>query len=149
MSSASRNASRAKAFAPLRPPQPEVGERKAEGIADGVGVIDVPRPLQTLVAGAGRLIGEPQVPEVPGLVVPRRCARIVAEPIGEIPVSDRIVGIERLPHERERLAEAAGMKPFERDHAQPDDARPGLPLPLGKRGEPLSEVPQLGAANIQ
>jgi len=55
-----------------------------------VGVIELTKPNADCPRSLGQLLGEAQVPEVPGLVVCRRGARIVAEAITEIAMDDRM-----------------------------------------------------------
>jgi hypothetical protein len=69
--------------------------------------------------------------------------------MGEIPMSDGIVGVERLSHEGERVLEAPFVKPLQPEHAQPDEARSGLGLCLGERGVPLREAPHACASDIE
>jgi hypothetical protein len=85
------------AFDPRRLAQPEVQEIDpvAQREAGGVRVIDLPGPSQTVFARSSSLIGKPQVPEDPALVVRRRCVRVVAEATGEVARRNRILEVER------------------------------------------------------
>lgn len=63
-------------------------------------------------------------------------------------MSHGIVCLERPPRDRQRLREAALVEALQRDHAQPDEAWPGLGLRLGQRGETLREVAQVATSDV-
>ena len=97
---------------PVRPAQPDVDQRDpvAEGEAGRVGVVQLAHPTEIELHRLRRLVGEAQVPEVPCLVVHGCGARIVAEAMAQIAMRRRVVALERLPRERQRLREAARVK---------------------------------------
>ena len=88
------------------------------------------------------------MPEVPGLIVRGRGARIMAETKGQIAVRSRIVAVAGLRHKGERFFETSLMKAFQTKHAQADEARPGLGLRLGERGIALGELARTSADDI-
>jgi hypothetical protein len=66
----------------------------------------------------------------------------------EIAMRDRIVAVDSLLQERERLLEVALVEALQREHAESHEPRPGLGSGLGQRGKTLGEFAGAGAADV-
>jgi hypothetical protein len=76
--------------------------------------------MQIFLDLARSLVGETQVPKVPGLIVRGRGTRIMAEAKGQIAVISRIVAVAGLRHKDERFLETSLMKAFQAKDSQSD-----------------------------